>query len=400
MNTPPTPPSASPSPARLAGAAPAYNLAPDLAATRAPTNPASSTQLPPHSRGSLWRGAAAVASALLSAATLLLVSAPARAQTGLDTLNASTELPVVIFYPSSSTNVTQTRGPFAFQAALKGAPRAGNGRLVMFSHGSGGDSSPLAHLAQTLVEAGFVVAVPRHAGDHWQDTSATGPRSWVKRPAEISRAIDAVQADARFAQTLDFTQVGVFGSSAGGHTALVMAGGEWSLARFKAHCEANGAQDFPACVGLTATLKGDADDAGKLAAMRALQARALSSTETLAHFEPRVRAVVASVPVAAPFDLASLRTPRVPLAINESPLDAWLQPRFHSGAVRAACSNCTVIASPANAAHAALFSPWPQALAERITPLLVNPPNFDSAGLPKTYRAIAAFFERYLLPKP
>ena len=42
------------------------------------------------------------------------------------------------------------------------------------------------------VEAGFVVAVPLHRGDNFGDMSEIGPPSWRRRPAEVSRAIDAL----------------------------------------------------------------------------------------------------------------------------------------------------------------------------------------------------------------
>jgi predicted dienelactone hydrolase len=67
----------------------------------------------------------------------------------------------------------------------------GNGRLIFISRGSGG--SPWVHtdLARALVTRGFKVALPQHQGDNYLDDSAPGPESWIKRPIEVSRAIDA-----------------------------------------------------------------------------------------------------------------------------------------------------------------------------------------------------------------
>src|SRR5207244_1062238 len=88
--------------------------------------------------------------------------------------------------------------------------------------------------AMTLV-AGFVVAMPAHRGDNTKDSGTPGPESWKRRPAEISHAIDAVAQDARFARLLTLDKVGMYGMSAGGHTALSLAGGRWSPARFTQH---------------------------------------------------------------------------------------------------------------------------------------------------------------------
>lgn len=115
--------------------------------------------------------------------------------------------------------------PFALQLAWQGTPVAGNGRLVVVSHGSGGSPWVHTHLARALVQAGFVVALPEHAGDNYKDHSTPGPESWKRRPAEVSRAVDAVAQDALLAPLLALDKVGVFGGSAGGHTALVFAGG-------------------------------------------------------------------------------------------------------------------------------------------------------------------------------
>src|SRR5690349_24648625 len=83
--------------------------------------------------------------------------------------------------------------------------------------------SPWVHadLARTLVEAGFVVALPEHQGDNYRDMSKVGPASWKRRPAEVSRAIDAVSRDARFASLLSADKVGVYGMSAGDRKSVV-----------------------------------------------------------------------------------------------------------------------------------------------------------------------------------
>jgi hypothetical protein len=62
--------------------------------------------------------------------------------------------------------------------------------------------------------------------------------------AEVSHAIDRVAADGRLAPLLRLDAVGVFGGSAGGHTALSLAGGQWSPSRFRDHCLRNIEQDF------------------------------------------------------------------------------------------------------------------------------------------------------------
>ena len=172
--------------------------------------------------------------ALLMAASLRL--ATACAAVGLADLPADGDHGLVtIFYPSDAPEQPLARGPRALRlsAAPDAPPRASGGRLVVISHGSGGAAWVHADLARRLVDAGYVVAVPEHRADNWHDDSDAGPDSWARRPAEVSRAIDAVAADPRFAPLLSVDRVGVYGVSAGGHTALTLAGGRWSRAGFK-----------------------------------------------------------------------------------------------------------------------------------------------------------------------
>ena len=55
------------------------------------------------------------------------------------------------------------------------------------------DPDARVQLAATLARAGFVVAQPLHQGDNHQDTTLAGPDSWQRRPAEITRTLDALE---------------------------------------------------------------------------------------------------------------------------------------------------------------------------------------------------------------
>ena len=136
---------------------------------------------------------------LLVLLAILLDAATAGAAVGVTEISGKDgDGPVTVYYPSSSEARKLERGSFTFQMAWQGAPARGNGRLVVISHGSGGSPWVHADLARALVEGGFVVAFPEHRGDNVKDQSAVGPASWKRRPAEVSRAIDAVDADGRF----------------------------------------------------------------------------------------------------------------------------------------------------------------------------------------------------------
>lgn len=307
--------------------------------------------------------------------------------------------PVTVFYPAAAAEVPVRHGPFTALLAPEAEPAAGNRRLVVMSHGSGG--SPWVHtdLARVLVEAGFVVAMPWHRGDNTLDDAHPGPDSWALRPAEMSRAIDAVGRDARLAPRLDLDRVGIYGMSAGGHTALSMAGGRWSRAGFKRHCDAHLAEDFNSCVGLITRLHGSAFDAVRLTLARWIIDWRFADDTPQVHHDPRVAAVAAAVPAAADFDMASLANPPVPLALFTSAQDRWLTPRFHSDRVLASCASCEHPIDLAAGGHGAWLSPAPPGLSGLVGDLLNDPPGFDRAvRVPAANQAVAAFFTRHLTP--
>ena len=333
-------------------------------------------------------------------ALLLLAVCVARAGTGVDEIKGlEGDGPVTVFYPTAAEDKPIQRGPFKFNLAERGKPVRGNGRLVAISHGSGGSPWVYADLARTLVGAGFVVALPEHKGDNYRDYSKVGPETWKLRPAEVSRAIDAVSRDGRFAELLKTDKVGVYGMSAGGHTALTLAGGRWSPAGLAKFCGAHIEEDFPACVGLTMRLRGNFFDSWKIATAKAYIRWKLSDPTPQGYSDPRVRAVVAGVPFAADFDMASFAKLQAPLGLVTADRDKWLVPRFHSDAVLKACKECELVAEIKGGGHGALLSPYPPGLPEIAADLMDDPPGFDRKTLPEVDRRITAFFVRHLLAR-
>ena len=330
---------------------------------------------------------------------VVLVAPAAEASVGLMELPGKDGDGVVtVFYPATDEAKPVKRGPFTFQLAFQGSPVRGNGRLVVISHGSGGSPWVHANLAQTLARDGFVVAVPEHRGDNYMDHSTPGPESWRQRPAEVARAIDVVGQDARLRPLLALDRVGMYGMSAGGHTALTLAGGRWSPAGFRRHCEAHISEDFPACVGLVTALRGNYLDGPKTTLALWVIRWRFSDTTWQTYRDPRIATIVAAVPYAADFDMSSFASPRVPLGLVTARLDKWLAPRFHGDAVLQACAPCERVADLPTGGHGALLSPLPPGLPGIVGDLLNDPPGFDRAMLPEVDHKIAAFFKKHLLP--
>jgi len=337
-------------------------------------------------------------SGFLGMAFLALACGWSRADVGVSTIAATaTDGPVTLFYPTQKPASLIRRGPFSLQLAEQAEPQRGNGRLIVISHGSGGGPWVHADLARSLVELGFVVAMPQHHADNSTDPSNPGPNSWAIRPQEVSRAIDFVGRDARLGPLLALERVGVYGMSAGGHTALSMAGGRWSAAGFRDHCEANLSADFQACVGLITRLRGNILDGIKKWVALAVIRHRFSDATVRFHRDPRIAAVVAGVPAAADFDPTSLASPRVPLGLVTAGRDRWLTPRFHSGRVLQVCLNCEHIADLTDAGHGALLSPLPPGLSGLEGELLNDPRGFDRSQMRAVDQKITAFFVRHLV---
>lgn len=336
----------------------------------------------------------------LLASLLALAAATAQAGLGMAELPGQQgDGPVTVFYPTAAAEQAVTRGIFTLSLAVEAAPIRGNGRLVVVSHGSGG--APWVHtdLARSLADAGFIVALPRHHRDHARDPAEPGPASWKLRPAEVSRAIDAVAADSRFAPLLSLDRVGMFGGSAGGHTALSLAGGRWSPASFRRHCEAHIAEDFSSCVGYTTLLHGNLLDGLKKSVALGVIRQRFDDETWYTHTDPRVAAAIAAVPFAADFDMQSLARPRIPLGLVIAGKDVNQVPRFHIGAVRAACAACETVAEFPDAGHGVMLSPMPprEVMSEVAQVLNGDPPGFDRpAAVERLNREVTRFFLRHL----
>lgn len=305
--------------------------------------------------------------------------------------------PTTVFYPAVVPSAEVTRGSFQFQAAEDAPPVAGNGHLIVISHGSPAPVWVYLDLARALVEAGYTVVMPEHLHDNPHDDSEPGPPSWKRRPIEVSAAIDRMQSDDRFSRNLDFGAIGMYGMSAGGHTALTLAGGRWSPSKLREHCKKFIQEDFHACAGPSFSLTGGIFDGVKKFVVRAIDNWKFDDPAYYAHTDPRITTIVAGVPFAADFDLASLRSPPVALGIITARQDKWLNPRFHSEAVLAACRTCVPILALGNGGHGALLSPLPPG-ANFDGSLVADPPGFDRARqVPRINAAIVTFFQRHLI---
>ena len=314
-------------------------------------------------------------------AIALVTATVAQAQVGLARFDVG-GLPVTLVYPTEVRATRQAFGPYELEVAT-GAPLAAGAprRLIVMSHGSGGSPLPDHAMAATLARAGFVVAQPLHAGDNHADTSRAGPASWQLRPTEVSRVIDALAADPRWAPRLQLDRVGVHGMSAGGVTALALAGAQWRVLDLAQHCNAHLEQDLGFCFnGVTDPAK-QAERKAAYERARGVPEAYLPAEVTVVHGgrtppagatgfdprpDPRIASVTLAVPLSAIFTAQSLARIAIPVGVVSATADTMLLPAYHSGHVLRECGRCTLLAELQGAAHFDLLSPWPASVADAV----------------------------------
>jgi len=121
--------------------------------------------------------------------------------------------------------------------------------VIVISHGLGTDSSNFEYLATYLASHGLAVVVPNHPGSsaeqlqtslHQQTTQLIAPDEFQHQPLDVTYVLNQLekisQSDSRFQSRLNLQQVGVFGQSLGGYTALALAGAKINFQQLAKDC--------------------------------------------------------------------------------------------------------------------------------------------------------------------
>jgi predicted dienelactone hydrolase len=161
---------------------------------------------------------------------LCCVGSPARAA-GIQLLDSDSRLAGAIWYPCAGKAEHITLGNLAVAAdfdliGVKDCPVTGAKLpLVVFSHGRGGWFGANHDTAETLADAGFVVAAINHPGDSYSDSSGRDSLSVLaSRPMDMVRLLDFMLHDWKDKVVIDPARIGLFGFSNGGYTGLVLIG--------------------------------------------------------------------------------------------------------------------------------------------------------------------------------
>ncbi|QQP95409.1 alpha/beta hydrolase family protein [Lysobacter enzymogenes] len=251
-------------------------------------------------------------------------SAAARDAEGRD------QLRVTVWYPARAGTVAKevALGPpdapfFKVAALADDAPFAddtpsnsgGPGRkrpVVLLSHGFGGSARMMGWFAAPLAQAGYVVIGVDHPGNNGVDRmTVPGAILWWERAEDLKRALAAVAADPQFGPHIDPTRVGATGFSAGGFTALALAGARFDRQRLLDYCHAH--PDDGVC---RPQLEFAITEADMRQALQRPDVAALEATAGADHSLPAVKAVLAMAPaLVQAFTPESLKAIGVPVRI-------------------------------------------------------------------------------------
>lgn len=149
-------------------------------------------------------------------------------------------LELAVWYPTAATAKPELIADNAvFIGALAvpdAAPAAGEHPLVVLSHGYGGNWGKQVWLASALAHKGYIVAAVNHPGTTTKDRSPKAAAQLWLRPADLSRAIDAVLAQPKLFGAVAEHQIAAVGHSLGGWTVLEIAGARFDPDLFNRDC--------------------------------------------------------------------------------------------------------------------------------------------------------------------
>ncbi|HEX8592897.1 MAG TPA: dienelactone hydrolase [Pseudomonas sp.] len=210
----------------------------------------------------------------------------------------------IAFYPSTDEEQISKVQGYTIEAAEDAHIAMGRFPLLVLSHGNTGTPLALHDLATSLARQGFVVVAVIHPGDNYLDHSRLGSLSNLYgRPLQVSEAISAALLDPMLSPYLSANQVGIIGYSAGGETALILAGAQPDLQRLRKYC-ADRPQDRDACK-TQGELLADRDDLAPQA-------------------DPRVGALMLMAPLGLMFGRATLGDVHVPVLMYSGDGDELL----------------------------------------------------------------------------
>jgi predicted dienelactone hydrolase len=198
-------------------------------------------------------------------------------------------------------------------------------KVAIISHGAFGSPREMNWLGYALAAQGWVVAGVAHFGESWvygaeNIDPSSAMRFWL-RPQDISFTIDSLASRNLFNRTLNTNKVIMLGHSAGGFTALALAGAKLANGKSEAYCTSAIAKKDKGC------------DYGQQSRRKPMSAKTLNQVGIFQAqmYDERVIAVIALDPALGhAISEQSLQTVKVPVLVIGSVENDFLPYTAHA----------------------------------------------------------------------
>ena len=289
---------------------------------------------------------------------------------------------VVAIYPAKAQGPPTQRGPFTIEATADAPPATGRFPLILVSHGTGGSSLSHHDSMTALARAGFVAAAVEHPRDNFRDDSGFGTDlQLIGRPHHIVALTDGVLVHAAIGGIIDRSRIGMAGHSAGGYTALLVAG---AVPNFKLIEEYRKAVPFD-------FYRSRADTISNFRRKPGLDVVA----------DPRVRAIFVMAPALGyVFDRHALSKVQIPVKLYRPSADELLPHPWDAERIAGMLPRQPEYDLVERAGHFVFLAPCSAALAALAPPICTDPPGVDRIAVHQRLNAeMIAFFRRTLAVK-
>ena len=282
-------------------------------------------------------------------------------------------------YPARTQGPATQRGPFTIEAAIDAPAATGPLPLIVVSHGTGGSLLGHHDSMTALARAGFVAAAVEHPRDNFRDDSGFGTDlQLIGRPHHIVALIDGVLAHPRVGGLVDRSRIGMVGHSAGGYTALLIAG---ARPNFDLMVEYRRAVPYD-------PLRDRADAAS----------RERRKPELPYATDARVRAIFLMAPALGyVFDREGLAGVQVPVKLYRPSADELLAHPWNAERIASMLPRPPEYEVLERAGHFVFLAPCSAAFAAQVPIICADPPSIDRGAIHKRLNAdMVDFFARTL----
>lgn len=291
----------------------------------------------------------------------------------------------IVMYPTKSAAGTTRAGLFTLAAVRDATPAPGSYPLIVFSHGSGGTDLGHHDSLEALARAGFVAAAVEHPRDNSRDDSGLATDlQMIGRPHHIVALIDGLLRHPTLGPLIDKNRIGMVGHSAGGYTALLIAGAVPNFAL---------AKEYRAAVATNPALQPYLQRADAVGHQRRKPDLQYIS-------DPRVQALVLWAPgFGYAFDRDGLSKVQVPILLYRPSEDDLVPNPWGAERIARFLPTRPEYHVLEGAGHFVFFAPCPWLLALIERQVCTDPAGIDRVAIHERLNAeMIAFFRRTLTP--